>query len=575
MEKNHFDYERSWATRVSAVFAIWSVGWILVSDLLVRKLVDGYAHYWILETWKGVVYVLVTAALLWSALKSRERDQEKMRVSNEQRLRMLKEAGLIGIGGLGDDGKFIYANRCLLNMLGYSRIEDFLGLEQRDLVPAEFLAVVKQADEEFERRGRTSLYKIQLLRKDRSRVPVVVGRALIGSTGGTIAYFLDISPLEKSETERLRLQERLLQAEKVSALGQFASGVAHNFNNELSIMVGYGTVLQEHLASDAAARRYLDQVLSAADRTRKLIQQLLAFSRKQPVHPEIVDINHVIADLQPSLRRLLKENIQLEVRPIAKPLRIKTDPAQFVQVILNLVANAQDAMSDGGTLTIAVEQGARGKNVVILKVIDTGIGMNEATLQHVFEPFFTTKLQSGGTGLGLSSAYGTVRQNGGDIRVASQPGKGTTFTLTFPIVNEDPSAATSAPQPTMPGSMKGTVLLVEDRDDLRHMMSQILSSNGLTVFEAKDGIEAVKAAQSSPIDLIVTDIVMPRLSGPEAVQFIRTFRPTVKVIFVSGSADMLQPNGRDIVIWKPVKPGALLQAIRACLLPTPASSLAA
>jgi CheY-like chemotaxis protein len=272
---------------------------------------------------------------------------------------------------------------------------------------------------------------------------------------------------------------------------------------------------------------------------------------------------------------LLKENIDLQVNTEAEPHQIRTDRTQFVQVLLNLVSNAQDAMPEGGIIKMSVGDGDCGEGeesggVVTLRVTDTGIGMDDATAQRIFEPFFTTKLDSGGTGLGLSSAYGIVRQNGGEIKVCSRPGKGSIFTLTFPRAYQE-SPATSDPSPSAPlPAIRGSVLLVEDRDDLREMMAQILVSNGLTVIQARDGLEAVKAAQSAAVDLVVTDIVMPRLSGPEAVEFIRTFQPNVKIIFVSGSADLLEPNGRDVIMWKPVMPGVLLKTIQSCLTPNPA-----
>jgi PAS domain S-box-containing protein len=579
MRETRFDHERSWATRASAAFAIWSITWILVSDFIAGALVRSHASYWLVQTGKGVVYVAISAAMLWLALKAREREEDKLRASNEQRLLSLKEAGLIGIAGLGIDGKFLYGNRMLIEMLGYSK-QEFFQLRPQNLVADESKDAQRRAEKEFELHGRTALYRITLRRKDGSPLPVIAGRALIGSTGESIAYFLDISPLNRSEEERLRLQERLLQAEKVNALGQFASGVAHNFNNELSLIVGYGTVLQEHLASDLTSHTYLGQILNASDRARKLIQQLLAFSRNQPIHPEIVDMNHVLTDLQPTFRRLLKENIDLQVDAETEPHQIRIDRTQFVQVLLNLVSNAQDAMPEGGVIKMSVEHGHReqddeSEEVVTLSVTDNGIGMEDATAQRIFEPFFSTKLDSGGTGLGLSSAYGIVRQNGGDIKVCSRPGKGTTFTLTFARVCEASPVLSEPSKTAVPPAIKGSVLLVEDCDDLREMMAQILTANGLTVIQARDGIEAVKAAQAAVVDLVVTDIVMPRLSGPEAVDFIRTFQPNVKIIFVSGSADMLEPNGRDVIMWKPVMPGVLLKTIESCLSPKPASLSAA
>jgi PAS domain S-box-containing protein len=556
-----------WARRLAVGFFLWSITWIMVSDFVVGILARDRAGFWTLQTEKGLIYVLVSAVILWYAIRSFESDQERIRAANEQRLRLLKDSGLIGVAGIGTDGRFTDANWVFRDMLGHS-MHSLLRMKSEDVIAPGFEEERRQAQSEFSQHGRTRLFRCDLTSKLGDRVPVIAGRALIGDSGESIAYFLDVSPLMRSEERRLKLQEQLLQSEKMGALGQFASGVAHNFNNELSIIVGYGAVLEEQLAGDLTASRQLQQVLDSAERSRKLIQQLLAFSRKQPIHPEVVDVNVVLTDLQPSIRRLLDDSVDLRIEAAVQPEWVRVDPSQLVQVLLNLVANARDAMPNGGTLVMAVhDRRHNGRSAVTIEVTDNGVGMDDATAQHIFEPFFTTKLGTGGTGLGLATAYGAVQQNGGDIEVISRPGIGTTFHLIFPK-HETVSTPATEPSaaPTSTG-MTGNVLLVEDRDDVRELMSQILTSNGIQVTSARDGVEAIEMANAFPIDLILSDVVMPRMSGPEAVRIIRESHPDIKVIYVSGSADLVEPNGRDVVMWKPVKPQALLTAIKSCLTP--------
>jgi CheY-like chemotaxis protein/anti-sigma regulatory factor (Ser/Thr protein kinase) len=292
----------------------------------------------------------------------------------------------------------------------------------------------------------------------------------------------------------------------------------------------------------------------------------LAFSRKQPVRREIIDVNAILTELQPSVRRTLTAAIDLQVEVSPEPQWIYADPPQLIQALLNLINNAADAMPQGGMLLLAARTAAdRTKPTVTIEVTDNGVGMDDQTAQRIFEPFFTTKTDSGGTGLGLATAYAIVQQNGGEIEVISRPKIGTTFKLVFPRhETKSPTVIPSSP-PASSRRIRGSVLLVEDRDDLRELMSQVLSSSGLQVILARDGVEAIQAADKNKIDIILSDVVMPRLNGPEAVRIIRETHPDIKVVYVSGSADLIEPNGRDVVIWKPVKPQALLATIKSCL----------
>jgi signal transduction histidine kinase len=556
--------EGAWAQKLVLAFVAWSTLWIVLSDFVLGWFARVHPSSWSLQTEKGLIYVIVSGILLGSAIGRFEQQQEKLRALNDRRLRSLRESGLVGVVGISRDGKINDANGVLSEMVG-RRPASLLQLPIEDLIAPTFETERLRAQEEFSKHGRTGLFRCDLLHADSHPVPVIAGRALLGPEGESIAYFLDIAPLLRSEEQRLRLQEQLLQSEKMNALGQFASGVAHNFNNELSIIIGYGAVMHERLAADVTSSAQLQKVLESAERSSKLIQQLLTFGKKQPAHPEIVDASALLRELQPSVRRRLDPRVDLRVEVSPEPQWVRADPSQVARVLISLVNNSRDAMPKGGTLLLAVYPGIReNHDIVTFEVTDNGMGMDDEIAQHIFEPFFTTKIDTGGTGLGLTTAYGMVQQNGGQIEVVSRLGVGTTFKVILPRHGGIPMSASTLTTPRLK-SMQGTVLLVEDRDDVRELMTHVLLSSGLEVIPARDGVEAIEAADANNVDLVLSDVVMPRLSGPEAVRVIRERHPTIKVIYVSGSADLIEPNGRDIVMWKPVKPQALLATVRSCL----------
>lgn len=556
--------DAAWAQRFALGFVVWSTLWIVISDSILGVLVSSHSGFWLMQTEKGFVYVLVSSVILLWALRKFEEDQQELRQKNEQRLRSLHDSGLLGIVGISPEGRISDANWMFCEMVGRRR-QNLLHKPTQELLAPTSAEEWEKAQQEFTQHGRTGLFRCDLLHEGGGHIPVIAGKATIGTEGESIAYFLDVSPLVKSEERRLKLQDQLLQSEKISALGQFASGIAHNFNNELSVVVGYGAVLHEHLAGDATSAGQVQKILESAERSRKLIQRLLAFSRKQPIHPEITDVNAILMELQPSVRRILPARIELRVEVSPEPQWIYADTPQLIQALLNMINNAADAMPDGGVLLLAAHPTTgSAKPSVTIEVTDNGVGMDDQTAQRIFEPFFTTKLDSGGTGLGLATAHAIIQQNGGEIEVISRPKMGTTFRIIFPRHQAKVTPITqSAPQASK--RMRGNVLLVEDRDDLRELMSQVLSSSGLQVIPVRDGLEAIQAAGNNEIDIILSDVVMPRLNGPEAVRIIRETHPDIKVVYVSGSADLIEPNGRDVVMWKPVKPQALLATIKSCL----------
>jgi two-component system cell cycle sensor histidine kinase/response regulator CckA len=351
-------------------------------------------------------------------------------------------------------------------------------------------------------------------------------------------------------TTRRTLEDQLHQAQKMEAIGRLAGGVAHDFNNLLTVIAGNCDLLLADLAEGNESRELVSEVREAAERAGGLTRQLLTFSRKNVVQPTVIDLRHSLSQLEAMLRRLIGENIELRTRVASDAGHVRADAGQLEQVLLNLVVNARDAMPNGGTLTIEVENvtldeaeadkapRARAGAYAVLTVTDTGCGMDPLTLARIFEPFFTTKPADKGTGLGLSVAFGIVRQSDGHITVESEPGRGSSFRVYLPRVDET-SRATAPPLPlkTLPRGRE-SVLVVEDEVMLRKIVRTVLLAQGYRVFDAAGGRDAIALlATAGPIDLVVTDVVLPGLSGREVVEAVRKLRPDVGVLFISGYAD--------------------------------------
>ena len=351
-------------------------------------------------------------------------------------------------------------------------------------------------------------------------------------------------------TERKRLEAQLIQSQRLEAVGQLAGGIAHDFNNLLTAIRGYADLLRRSLPSDDEQNRAdLDQVVLAADRAAALTHQLLAFSRRQVLQPEVLEPAAIVIGLALMLRRLLGEHIELTTHTAPGLGRVKVDPSQLEQVLVNLVVNAGDALPDGGRLTIETANVELGPEYaaghpeaipgpyVLLAVSDTGVGMDAATQAHIFEPFFTTKEPGKGTGMGLATVYGIIKQSGGSIYVYSEPGRGTTFKIYLPRVLEEPSAAAPVTLAArLPSAGTETILLVEDEPAVRGFARRALEDRGYTVLEAAGGAEALAIAASSlgPIALLVTDVIMPGLQGHQLAATLAAVRPELRILYVSG-----------------------------------------
>jgi two-component system, cell cycle sensor histidine kinase and response regulator CckA len=389
--------------------------------------------------------------------------------------------------------------------------------------------------------------------------------------------------VKRDITKERRLEEQLLQAQRMEAVGRLAGGVAHDFNNLLAVITGFGELVHKKLADDDPLKGKVAQILKAADRAAGLTRQLLAFGRKQVLQPRILDLNDVVSAVDKMLRFGFGERI--EIAALLQPHlgNVKADPGQIEQVLMNLAVNARDAMPEGGRITIetrnvdlgaedeAADVPARPGPYVLLAVTDTGVGMEAATQARVFEPFFSTKEVGKGTGLGLSTVYGIVKQSGGDIFLESEVGVGTTFKIYLPRVDEPaPLAIEARKRPLRRGAE--TVLLVEDEALLREMLLETIESNGYSVLVARDGPEALQiaGAHAGPIPIMVTDVVMPGMTGPKLVDLFARTRPEMKVLYISGYSDesvsrnSLTGPGRAF-LSKPFGPEALLRRVRESL----------
>jgi len=376
--------------------------------------------------------------------------------------------------------------------------------------------------------------------------------------------------LKSRQTEEALLQteDRLRHAQKLEAVGRLAGGIAHDFNNLLTAIIGYSELLEEKLFSDNESREFAHLIRQAGGKAADLTKQLLAFSRRQLLMPKVLDLNLLISELEKLLQRVIGEHIRIHMHVHAAEARVRADPGQLEQVILNLGVNARDAMPQGGTLTISTENRmtidaapatgleSPAAGYVYLIVSDTGCGMDARTKERIFEPFFTTKGPGKGTGLGLATVYGIVKQSGGGIHVESEPGKGSTFVIYFPRE----LAAIEADQPVVPsfGPTRNaeTVLVVEDEPVVRQLVCAVLSDVGYNVLCAGAPLEALHLVKENPapIELLVTDVVMPDMHGPALAREVIALRPAVRVLFISGYSE------NDISDQGVVEPGlAVLQ----------------
>lgn len=511
-------------------------------------------------------------------ITARKQAEAQLREAN-QTLRALIEASPLAVVAMDFDGNVRSWNRTAQQMFGWT---------EQDVLGQQFPAVPENDDEFFRanlkraRHGETlSGIERQRLRKDGSLIDVALWNAVqrdaSGVPVGVISVIADI-------TQRKHLEEQLRQSQKMEAVGRLAGGVAHDFNNLLTVVTGFSQLVIDSMNPQDPLRAPLEEILKAGNRAAGLTNQLLAFSRRQMIRPTVIDINRVIADMERMLRRLISEDIEL-VLQLAPGLRsVRADLGQIQQVVMNLAINARDAMAEGGRLQIetsnvelrAIDLTAhpelRRGHYVLLSFTDTGEGMDETTRSRLFEPFFTTKGLGRGTGLGLSTVYGIIKQNGGDIAVWSEPGRGASFRIYLPGLSAEPEPVHEPGIQAVQRGASETILLVEDEPGLRNMVRQVLGAQGYRVIEACDGRDALRAYRelSKPIDILITDVVMPHMNGQELARQLTVLQPDLKVVYISGYAEPVLARygvGNEGVTFlqKPFTPGELRRTVRDAL----------
>jgi PAS domain S-box-containing protein len=477
------------------------------------------------------------------------------------------------------DGRYLMLNTAWARLFGM-RVEEVVGKDDRDLFPPEVAAMIMQRD-------RQAMTSAEPLMFEETVTAAGVTRTYLSTKGvyhGAQGRVIGMIGISRDITELKRLEEQLRQAQKMEAVGRLAGGVAHDFNNLLTGILGYSDMVFCGLRPDDPSRELLTEILKLGERATNLTRQLLAFSRKQVLQPQVVSLNAVLIELRMLLGRLIGEDIELVLKPGPALGLAKVDPGQFEQAIINLAVNARDAMPQGGRLVIEtrdadLDEGhaaslpeVRPGRYVLVSVSDTGCGMDEATRARIFEPFFTTKGPGKGTGLGLAMVYGFVKQTGGHVEVASEPGRGTTFNVYLPRAEETTPTAKSAQGLLKAPQGTETVLLVEDENAVRNLARLTLQSNGYTVLEARDGHEAVWVAQQhpGPIHILVTDLVMPRMSGRQLADLLARARPQTRILFMSGHTDetVLRHGVVESSVaffQKPFRPTDLAQKVREVL----------
>jgi PAS domain S-box-containing protein len=510
----------------------------------------------------------------------RRQVEESLRQA-EEKYRSIFENSIEGIFQTTANGKFLTANLALARMYGYDSPEDLIASvtdigQQLYYDPArrlEFLAEIKKE-------GSVRGFEVKALRKDGRIAWLSVNAKSIHDERGRIKYY---EGMIQDITEKKKLEEQLRHSQKMEAIGALAGGVAHDFNNILTVIMGYAHLMLLNIKPEDTMRQYLSHIIGASEKASGLTNSLLAYSRKQMIRLNPVNLNELVKNVEKILSRILGEDIELKTFLAEDELIIMADSGQIEQVLFNLATNARDAMPDGGLLIIETEQlyldeeyarthgyGKAGA-YALLTFSDFGVGMDKNTMEKIFEPFFTTKEPLKGTGLGLSMAYGIVKQHGGYINVYSEPGKGTTFKIYLPLTEQKAVSHSPAAHPaTLTG--KETILIAEDDPNIRNLTKFFLEKYGYRAIEAVDGEDAVEKFKQNEdsIDLLLFDVIMPKMNGKAAYDEIKKIKPDINAIFISGyTANIIHKKGVIEeglnIIFKPISPLKLLEEIRRAL----------
>jgi PAS domain S-box-containing protein len=509
--------------------------------------------------------------------RDRRRAEVALRES-EQRFEKVFQASPVGVTiSTLADGRYVDVNPAFLRMIGRTR-DEVIGHTAFDIAfwrdPGDRARIV----ERLRTGGAAQEIETIVQAKDGTlrHVLVALDQVDFGGVPCLVALVHDISGLKQ-------LEQQLNQAQKMEAVGRLAGGVAHDFNNMLTVITSYGDLLLGDLEAGDHRRGDIEEILKAARGAATLTRQLLAFSRQEVIQPRPISVNAIVSGTENMLKRVIGEDVALSSELIADPSTVLCDPGQLEQIVMNLVVNARDAMPQGGTLRIATANATldetalrdsrltRPGRYVVLTVRDTGIGMDAATQEHIFEPFFTTKEQGKGTGLGLATVYAIAKQLGGFVEVESAPGEGACFSVFFPAIDAPASRIEQNSAAELPRGTE-TVLLVEDATAVRSVIRQVLERLGYTVLDAADGQVALEVAarHHGPIDLVVTDIVMPALGGRELAERLRQVRPDIRILYTSGYTDdaIVRSGVLDaavVFLQKPFTPETLASKVREAL----------
>ena len=530
------------------------------------------ATYWSYPMYKAGV--LVGAVVSFLDISEQRQAEQALRES-EEKYRELVENATYGIYRSNREGTFLDVNPALVAMLGYSSKAELMTRNlDRDIYenPAARVSIVSM----FETKGRVDSAEAKWKRKDGKTISVQISGGQVRGKDGQVSHF---EVIVEDITKRRSLEEQLRQAQKMEAVGLLAGGIAHDFNNHLNVILGNADLLFEKMPS-GKLQNYAEEIKKATQRATQLTRQLLAFSRKQVLYPALLDLNAVVGDVVKILRHLIREDVQIVIEADTNLAPIKADQGQVEQILMNLANNSRDAMPNGGKFTVHTENAELGPDDVArhayvkpgryvrLSVSDTGEGMSEEVRSRAFEPFFTTKPQGRGTGLGLATVYGIVKQSGGYVWVSSALGAGTTFDIYFPRVDE------ALPAPIFRLEVRSeypkgteTILVLEDEESLRKMTCECLTAGGYSVLPAGRGSWAIELAQQckGPIHLILSDVVLPDMSGPTAVKTLQALHPETKVLFVSGYAEV--PMAQELIaegailLQKPVSRSDLMRKV--------------
>jgi two-component system cell cycle sensor histidine kinase/response regulator CckA len=569
--------------------------WELFGDLVAADI----AHYQVLKRYLhrdgSIVWGTLSMALIRAPdgapryaigmvenVTERREAEEALRL-REHEFRSLLEHGRDVISILEPDGDLRFTSPAVERVLGYGRTE-LAGTYMGELVhPDDVPAMLEMFERAIAAQGRPKLAELRVRHRDGGwRTLETVGTSLIDDPAvrGIVVNSRDVTERREAEEALRRSEQQLLQVQKMEAVGRLAGGVAHDFNNLLTAIRGNAELLLADIPPDSQSREDVEEIRRAADRAAALTRQLLAFSRRQVLQPRMLDLNASVAEMQRMLRRLLGEDVELATRLDPHLRRVRADPAQVEQVILNLVVNARDAMPEGGVVMVCTSNMELGEEMrrkfayvvpgqyVLLEVGDTGHGMDPATLQMAFEPFFTTKPTGKGTGLGLSMVYGIVKQSGGYVWIDSEPERGTRVRVYLPVASGAADEEDEVPAPVVRARGRGTILLVEDEETVRRIAERVLARGGYDVLTAGEGAEAMALSRqhSGTIQVLVTDLVMPRMNGSDLARRLMAERPGIRVLFISGydrdaarTSGPLEP-GTDF-IEKPFSPEVLLERV--------------